>query len=143
MKFGYKEFFARLYGKIFDADILGNAAQVAFYFTFALFPLLLFLMTLFGFILNSRHSLKEELFLSLSQVMPRSAFALVEATLDEVTTNASGGKLTFLAQDKASITGTYCRYRYSGPARSGVRGLWLGLARRRAADRFAIHPAAA
>lgn len=95
MKFGYKEFFARLYGKIFDADILGNAAQVAFYFTFALFPLLLFLMTLFGFILNSRHSLKEELFLSLSQVMPRSAFALVEATLDEVTTNASGGKLTF------------------------------------------------
>ena len=53
MRLNYKEFFTRLYGKILDDDILGNAAQVAFYFSFALFPLLLFLMTLFGLILNS------------------------------------------------------------------------------------------
>ncbi len=95
MRLNYKEFFTRLYGKILDDDILGNAAQVAFYFSFALFPLLLFLMTLFGLILNSKHDLQEQLFLTLSQVMPRSAFELVETTLKEVTTNASGGKLTF------------------------------------------------
>ncbi len=95
MKFNYKEFFTRLYEKISDDDILGNAAQVAFYFSFALFPLLLFLMSLFGIILSDKQDLQEELFLLLSQVMPGSASELVEKTLKEVTANASGGKLTF------------------------------------------------
>src|SRR5215204_4595038 len=95
MKFNYKEFFTRLYEKISDDDILGNAAQVAFYFSFALFPLLLFLMSVFGIIMNDKQDLQEQLFVILSQVMPRSAFELVEKTLKEVTANASGGKLTF------------------------------------------------
>lgn len=95
MKFDYKHFFTRLYQKISDDDILGNAAQVAFYFSFALFPLLLFLMSLLGIILNDKQDLQAELFLILSQVMPASASELVETTLKEVTANASGGKLTF------------------------------------------------
>ena len=95
MKFNYKEFFTRLYEKISDDDILGNAAQVAFYFSFALFPLLLFLMSVFGIVMNDKQDLQEQLFVILSQVMPRSAFELVEKTLKEVTANASGGKLTF------------------------------------------------
>lgn len=95
MDFNYKEFFKRLYEKINDDDILGNAAQVAFYFSFALFPLLLFLMSLFGIILNDKEDLQNQLFLILGQIMPASAFNLVQKTLEEVTTNASGGKLTF------------------------------------------------
>ncbi|MBA2378211.1 MAG: YihY/virulence factor BrkB family protein [Blastocatellia bacterium] len=94
MKIASKEFVKRLYQKITDDDILGNAAQVAFYFTFALFPLLLFLMTLFGFILSDRADMKQELFTILGQVMPESAFELVRSTLQEVTANAGGGKLT-------------------------------------------------
>lgn len=95
MRFSSKEFFTRLYQKISDDDILGNAAQVAFYFSFALFPLLLFLMSLFGMILNDKQDVQAQLFQILSQVMPRSAYELVEKTLKEVTANASGGKLTF------------------------------------------------
>ncbi len=94
MKFDYKDFFKRLYEKISDDDILGNAAQVAFYFTFALFPLLLFLMSLLGIILSDKQDLQAELFIILKQVMPDTAFDLVKKTLDEVTANASGGKLT-------------------------------------------------
>lgn len=94
MKFDYKNFFKRLYDKISDDDILGNAAQVAFYFSFALFPLLLFLMSLLGIILNDKQDLQSELFLILGQVMPASAFDLIKKTLDEVTANASGGKLS-------------------------------------------------
>ncbi len=94
MKFEYKDFFKRLYQKISDDDILGNAAQVAFYFTFALFPLLLFLMSLLGIILSDKQDLQAELFTILKQVMPETAFDLVKKTLDEVTANASGGKLT-------------------------------------------------
>jgi len=94
MKFNFKDFFTRLYEKITDDDILGNAAQVAFYFSFALFPLLLFLMSLLGLILSDKKDLQAELFLILGQVMPSSAFDLVKTTLDEVTASASGGKLT-------------------------------------------------
>lgn len=94
MKFDYKDFFQRLNKKIGDDDILGNAAQVAFYFSFALFPLLLFLMSLLGIILSDKAELQKELFLILAQVMPSSAFDLVKTTLDEVTSGASGGKLT-------------------------------------------------
>lgn len=89
-----KKFFVRLYKKINDDDILGNAAQVAFYFSFALFPLLLFLISLFGIILNSTDDLRGELLLYLRQIMPTSAFDLVQTTLEEVAENTSGSKLT-------------------------------------------------
>jgi membrane protein len=89
-----KDFFTRLREKITDDDILGNAAQVAFYFSFALFPLLLFLMSLLGILLADKQDLQAELFRILGQVMPNSAFDLVRKTLGEVTSNATSGKLT-------------------------------------------------
>ena len=95
LKMGYKEFFTRLYQKINDDDITGNAAQVAFYFSFALFPLLLFLLTIFGFVISGAENLRGQLFNYLSQVMPGSAFELVRSTLEEVGESATGGKLTF------------------------------------------------
>ena len=93
MKRFSKEFFRKLYQKAMDDDVMGNAAQVGFYFIFALFPLLLFLMNLFGIVMNDRSDLREELFVLLGQVMPASAFDLVKSTLQEVTANAGGGKL--------------------------------------------------
>ncbi len=93
--FSFKDFFIRLYEKAFEEeDLLSSAAQVAFYFTFALFPLLLFLVTLFGFILSAADDLRGELFLYLRQIMPISAFILVQNTISEVTANSSSGKLT-------------------------------------------------
>lgn len=75
-------------------DILNKAAQVAFYFSFALFPLLLFLVSLFGIIMGSAEALRSELFFYLRQIMPESAFELVRSTIREVTKGSSGGKLT-------------------------------------------------
>jgi membrane protein len=94
MKLNLKETLSKLWKKVADDDILGNAAQVAFYFSFALFPLLLFLMSLLGIILSDKKELQEELFLILGQVMPTAAFELVQKTLDEVMAKSSGGKLT-------------------------------------------------
>jgi membrane protein len=94
MKFEFGSFFKRLYAKAMDDDVLGNAAQVAFYFTFALFPLLLFLMSLLGLILSNKENLQNELFVILGQVMPASASDLVQKTLTDVTSSASGGKLS-------------------------------------------------
>ncbi|MGI8470236.1 MAG: YihY/virulence factor BrkB family protein [Pyrinomonadaceae bacterium] len=89
-----KKIFVRLYEKSFDEDIFSSSAQVAFYFLFALFPLLLFLMTLFGIILGKADDLRQELFVYLRQIIPGSAFSLVEKTLLEVVQGSSGGKLT-------------------------------------------------
>jgi membrane protein len=90
-----KDFFKRLYAKAWDEeDLLSSAAQVAFYFAFALFPLLLFLITLFGLVLESAADLRAEMFFYLRQVMPGSASDLVQKTIEEVTQNSSGGKLT-------------------------------------------------
>jgi membrane protein len=91
-----KDFAKRLYAKAFDEeDLLSSAAQVAYFFAFALFPLLLFLVTLFGIVLVSAGDLRAELFFYLRQVMPGSASDLVQKTIEEVTQNSSGGKLTF------------------------------------------------
>ncbi len=87
--------FAReLYDKVFDADIFSHAAQVAFYFSFALFPFLYFLVSLFGLVLDASADMKSELFGYLRQVMPYSVFELVRRTVDEIIENSSSGKVT-------------------------------------------------
>lgn len=94
MKMEFKKFFYRLYEKFTEEDIFSSAAQVAFYFSFALFPLLLFLISLFGIILESAEDFRAELFFYLRQVMPVSAYELVQKTIEEVTKNSTGSKLT-------------------------------------------------
>ena len=92
--FAWKTFFRELYKKFFETDVMSAAAQVAFYFSFAFFPLLLFLVTLFGMILESTEELRGELYGYLAQIMPPSAYELVRTTMDEIIENSSGGKLT-------------------------------------------------
>ncbi len=93
-KFAWKNFFIRLYDRSFDTDIFGRAAQVAFYFSFALFPLLYFLVSLFGLILVSSDGLKNELFVYLQRLMPAAVFGLVRSTVDEIVANSTGSKAT-------------------------------------------------
>ncbi len=90
----WKTFFKKLYAKVFDTDVQSRAAQVGFYFSFAFFPLLLVLIALFGLVLESTEGLRSELFTYLRQIMPWSAYQLVEKTLEEVIENSSGSKLT-------------------------------------------------
>jgi len=92
--FAWERFFGRLYNKVLETDIFGSAAQTAFYFSFSIFPLIYFLVSLFGLALESADALKSEVFAYLLRVMPLSAFELVRRTVDEVVANSSGGKLT-------------------------------------------------
>lgn len=84
----------RLYERSTDADIFARAAQVAFYFSFALFPLLYFLVSLFGIVLESSEGLKTELLSYLGQIMPYSVFDLVQKTIDEIIVSSTGSKAT-------------------------------------------------
>lgn len=95
-KFDYlKKIILRLYDEFWEEDILSRSAQVAFYLSFSLFPLLLFLVNLFGLIIGQAEGLRLELFSYLRQIMPYSAYILVQKTILEVTESSSGGKLTF------------------------------------------------
>lgn len=94
LEFEWKQFFVRLYERSFEADVFSRAAAVAFYFSFALFPLLYFLVSLFGILLESSDGLRNELFSYLRQLMPVAVFDLVKKTVEEIVANSSGGKAT-------------------------------------------------
>lgn len=89
-----KKFCARLWTRISDHDIFGRAAQLSYYFLLALFPLLLFLMTLLGYFAQAGSDLRNKLLTYLATVMPYSAITLVHTTLDEISQSAGSGKLS-------------------------------------------------
>ncbi|MEO7970695.1 MAG: YihY/virulence factor BrkB family protein [bacterium] len=89
-----KKFIGRLWARINDHDIFGRAAQLSYYFLLALFPLLLFLMSLLGYFAQAGSDLRTKLLTYLGTVMPYSAVTLVRTTLDEISKSAGGGKIS-------------------------------------------------
>jgi membrane protein len=94
INFDWKWFFVRLYERSFEIDIFNRAAQVAFYFSFSLFPFLLFLVSVFGLVLESTEGLRRELFVYFQRILPASAYELVRTTVNEVSEGSTSGKLT-------------------------------------------------
>jgi membrane protein len=88
-----RDFLRQLSERIFADEVFGHAAQIAYYFFLALFPMLLFLTTLLGLFAQRGTTLRANLLNYLATVMPVSASALVTATLDEINRGAGGGKL--------------------------------------------------
>jgi membrane protein len=90
-----KDFLWRLWARAEEDEILGRAAQLSYYFLLALFPLLLFLITLFGYMAGAGSHLRQKLITYLGSVMPSAALQLVVATIDQVASGRGGGKLWF------------------------------------------------
>ena len=84
-----------LYRRINDHALLARSAQLSYYFLLALFPLLVFLVTLLGYFAQAGSELRSSLLRYLGTVMPYSAITLVRATLDEISDSRGGGKLSF------------------------------------------------
>ena len=89
-----KEFLARVWARAEDDELLGRAAQLSYYFLFALFPLLIFLITLFGYIDGAGSHLRRRMMIYLGDVMPEAALNLVNLTIEEVARARGGGKLS-------------------------------------------------
>ena len=75
-------------------DAWTMASALAYNFLLAIFPMLLFLVALFGIFAAQRAELQNSLFYYFSQILPPAAFQLVSRTLNEVIRNSGGGKLT-------------------------------------------------
>ena len=91
----WKELGKRVWTQMTEDDVWGRAAQLSYYFLLALFPLLIFLTSVIGIILGSGTGTRHRLFNYLSQVMPPSAFKLVDDTMLEVSKSSNGGKISF------------------------------------------------
>jgi len=85
----------RFWAGMQDDDLLNRSYELAFNFMLAAFPLLLFLVTVFGLFASAGSGLREDLFFYFSRVLPPAAYQLVTATLNEITRNAGAGKLSF------------------------------------------------
>jgi membrane protein len=85
----------RVWEEFYAGSLLTHAAALSFYFLLALFPLLVFLITILGFLTSSGNEMRASLFAQLSRIAPPSASALVYATIDEVAREADGSKLSF------------------------------------------------
>jgi membrane protein len=74
-----------------EDDVFGIAAQLAYYFLLALFPLLIFLTSAVGFLPDVQDSLIN----ALARVAPPEALKLVRDTLADVVSHRSGELLSF------------------------------------------------
>jgi membrane protein len=81
---------AVLADRLFD-----RAAELGFYFLFALFPTLLCASSLLGLAARSADQIYDRLLHYLALVIPTSALSTVLETFNETTAAASSGKLTF------------------------------------------------
>jgi membrane protein len=86
-----KELAVRTWRETNEDKILGHAAELAYYFLLALFPMLIFLTSLVGFL----PGLREAIFTALAKFVPGEAMRLVSQTISDVTRNRSGGLISF------------------------------------------------
>lgn len=89
-----KKFWKNVWSRSENDQILGRSAQLSYFFLLALFPLLLFLITLFGYFNGAGSNLQQRMIDYLGDVMPPTALQLVVATLDEITKGRGTGKLS-------------------------------------------------
>lgn len=91
----WRELAARLWMRSNAHKLADRAALLSYYLLLALFPLLILLSTLAGFIMSSHEETYWRLLDYLARFMPVSAFAVFAQFIQQIKTGASGGKLSF------------------------------------------------
>ena len=90
-----KDLVRRIFLQIYEDQVLGHCAELAYYFLFSLFPLLLFLTTLLGYLAEANAELRVNLFSYLARVSPSQDIVnLLADTLGEITQGKGGAKLS-------------------------------------------------
>lgn len=90
----WQELLRRTLSQFQQDRILDQSAKLSFYFLLSTFPLLLFLITLLGLVLQSGPEFQATLQKYLAAVVPPSASGLIDKTLGEITSGSGGGRLS-------------------------------------------------
>jgi membrane protein len=85
----------RTWNSLIEDRIFGHAAELSFYFLFALFPTLISVTSVLGLIARSATTIYGELLHYLALVIPAEALGTVLHTFNETTAASTSGKLTF------------------------------------------------
>jgi membrane protein len=80
--------------EIDEDDLLGRASGLAFNFLLAFFPLILFMLALFGLFASRSSQLVNQLLGYFADLLPPAAFQLLQTTTNQLATSTTGGKLT-------------------------------------------------
>ncbi|SET37738.1 membrane protein [Oceanobacillus limi] len=84
------EFSKQLYIRLMDADVFGLAAQLAYFFLLSLFPFLVFLVTLIGYLPFDEHN-----FMSMvASIAPAESMELINSNIDQLAHSRNGGLLS-------------------------------------------------
>jgi membrane protein len=89
----WRDLLVKTYHEVVDDDVLGMAAQLAYYFFLALFPALLFLLALASFF--PLQSLTDDLARVLGPVVSPEVLKLIQDQMQRLANAESGGLLTF------------------------------------------------
>lgn len=85
----------RVWTSSYEDGVYNRAAELAYFFFLSLFPGVIFITTLLGFVFKSNTQLTGVLLEYLSATLPGSAFELLRNVLTEITRSSGSGKLTF------------------------------------------------
>ncbi len=81
----WRTLLARIGREILADEVFARSAELAYYFLFSLFPLLLFMTSIFGHVMGERADLRQQMFEYLHAVMPnQSSLDLVRDTLQQI-----------------------------------------------------------
>jgi membrane protein len=83
----------RVWVEVYAGHLLVHAAALAFYFLFAIFPLLIFLVNVLGLFVSAGKDLRASLIAFIKSLAPSLAFSLIASAIDEITTSADLAKL--------------------------------------------------
>ena len=90
---GITELATRVVKEVREDDCLGGAAQLAYYLLFAVFPFVLFLTALLGYL--PIPNLMERLLTALATLLPSEAVTLLQEHVRQLVTEQKGGVLSF------------------------------------------------
>jgi membrane protein len=85
----------RTWKSVMADRLFGHAAELGFYFLFALFPTLFSASSILGLAARSAHQIYDRLLDYLALVIPTAALGTVLDTFNETTAAATSGKVTF------------------------------------------------
>jgi membrane protein len=85
----------RTWKEIDEDEGFARSASLAYYFILAVFPAMLFVLSIVGYLTADGSELQASLFSTLARVMPASASDLIQKTFQEVSQASSAGKAAF------------------------------------------------
>jgi len=107
---------AKVWKRVWKHDVLGRAAQLAYFFLLSLFPFLLFLTALLGTIVESSAALRTRLLEYFGAFAPTETHRLFSETVNEISASSGVGKVVL-----GFLTGIWIASFGTGAIQEGLR----------------------